>query len=336
MIPRSRFGRAARILGAAVGPAVPSVSTLGRLNGGAHKLGQTLALFADGMPPELKAQLGLLFSEAEARPWAEMERAIGGLPAGLLASVEPVPLAAASMAQVHAARLANGDEVVVKLLYPGIAQALHADLDNLGTLALPAKLVEGGARMLVGLRESLLAELDLRVEAEALREMAAAVKPWPRLGVPEVFAATADAHPGNLLLGPSGLGLADLGALAAVPRVGSLAAGLDRALQGDTEGVLAELGVDAGRLTHEFAFVLGPLQSGLWDFSNDRLLDKMGELKRRHPFAVSKVPFSSDRLPLIRAVMGLHYCLRRLGLPFGLGESLRRVRERATEGKVAG
>ena len=58
-------------------------------------------------------------------------------------------------------------------------------------------------------------------------------------------------------------------------------------------------------------------------------MEQLGELKRHKPLALRQLPFTTERLPLIRAVMGLHYALRRLGVPFALGESLRRVRDRA-------
>lgn len=74
---------------------------------------------------------------------------------------------------------------------------------------------------------------------------------------------------------------------------------------------------------------LAPLGPGRWDFGNDTLLAQLGEVKRRKPLALRHLPFTTDRLPLIRATMGLHYALRRLGIPFALGEALARVRETA-------
>jgi predicted unusual protein kinase regulating ubiquinone biosynthesis (AarF/ABC1/UbiB family) len=378
MIPTSRLKRAGRLLGSALGP-MTAVTTLGRLKGGAHKLGQTLALVADSMPPDVRERLGGLFGAAEPRPWDEVKGALDGLPGGLLAEVEPLPFAAASMGQVHRGRLDDGRAVAIKILYPGVAAALRADLDNLETVALPARLISGGTQMLAGLRGALLNELDLRVEAAHGATMAEALRPWPRLHVatpihatqdvlvaelllgptlhnvlrpvgrgpvdPQVLAedlvaavfgpvfragkVNADAHPGNLIVTETGLGIIDLGAVAAVPDVQTLEAALDRALTGRRDGVLEGLGVRAGTLERDLQVMLGPLGPGPWDFGDDTLLEQLGELKRHKPLALRQLPFTTERLPLIRAVMGLHYALRRLGVPFALGESLRRVRDRA-------
>lgn len=378
MIPTSRLGRAGRLLGSALGP-VSGVATLGRLKGGAHKLGQTLALVADSMPADVRERLGGLFGAAEPRPWDEVKGALDALPAGLLAEVEPAPFAAASMGQVHRGRLDDGRVVAIKLLYPGVAAALRADLDNLETVAVPARLVGGGAQMLAGLRNALLAELDLRVEAAHGAAMAEALRPWPRLHVAAPIYATqdvlvaelivgptlhnvlrpvgpgpadpqglaedlvaavlgpvfcagkvnADAHPGNLIVTETGLGVIDLAAVATVPDVPTLEAALNRALVGHREGVLEGLGVHAGALEKDLQGLLGPLGPEPWDFGHDTLLEQLGELKRKKPLALRHLPFATERLPLIRAVMGLHHALRRLGVPFALGEHLRRVRARA-------
>jgi hypothetical protein len=378
MIPTSRLRRAGRLLGSALGPGA-AATTLGQLKGGAHKLGQTLALVADSLPEEARARLGGLFGAAEPRPWDEIKGALDALPTGLLAEVEPAPFAAASMGQVHRGRLHDGRAVAVKILYPGVAAALRADLDNLEAVALPARLISGGAQMLAGLRGAMLNELDLRVEAAEGAALAEALRPWPRLHVATPIHATqdvlvaelilgptlhhvlrpvgpgpndpqalaedlvaavfapvfcvgkvnADAHPGNLIVTETGLGLIDLGAVATVPDVPTLSAALDRALTGRRDGVLEGLGVRAGALELDLQALLGPLGPGAWDFGRDSLLEQLGELKRKKPLALRHLPFATERLPLIRAVMGLHHALRRLGVPFALGEALRRVRVRA-------
>ena len=59
-----------------------------------------------------------------------IEEDLGKAPQALFAHWDIVPLASASLGQVHAARLADGTEVVVKVQYPGVAESLRADLDD--------------------------------------------------------------------------------------------------------------------------------------------------------------------------------------------------------------
>jgi predicted unusual protein kinase regulating ubiquinone biosynthesis (AarF/ABC1/UbiB family) len=374
-----RIGRGARLIGAAVRQEHARLA-LGRLKGGAQKLGQTLALVADGMPDEVRRQMGALFSAAEPVPWSTLAPELEALPADLRAAltVDPEPLAAASVGQVHRGRL-DGVEVVVKVLYPDITRALTADLDNLAGVAAPARLFGGAAATLTGLRAHLLAELDLRVEAQRAQQIADAVAPWPHLRVAVPVAATervlvaphlpgstlhdtlppegagpadphglagllvaavfgpvfragvvnADGHPGNFVVTPGGLGLIDFGAVAPVPDVPRLGATLDRLLVGDTRGALDGLGVRAGPLEAELGVLLGPLGPGAWPFGRDDLMEQLGQIKRRHPFAIREVPFDPARLPLIRATIGLHHALRRLGVDFALGACLADVRAAA-------
>lgn len=391
MIPTGRLGRAARLVGAAVG--ADPTAALGRLKGGAQKLGQTVALVADGMPPELREKLGTLFAQAEPRPWSEVAPVFDGLPADVRARIEldERPFAAASLGQVHRGRL-DGQDVAVKLQYPGVRAALIADLDNLGTAALPARLVEGAGAVLTGLRASLLGELDLRTEAAASARMAAALAPWPRLRLARALVATeqvlvstfldgptlhavlpetgdqragstsdaipdartladdlvaavlgpvfsdgivnADAHPGNILLLPDGLGLVDFGAVTTVSDVATLDRTLTQILAGRRLGMLSGLGLEVGPLEQHVLPLLDPLGAGTWNFADDTLLRHLGEVKRRHPFTVRNAPFAPDRLALIRATLGLHHALRRLAIPFALGESLATVRRAARGGAV--
>lgn len=195
MIPAGRLRRVAhmaRLLPAAVGGDREGQLTyeiLGGLKGGAQKLGQTLALVADGFPPAVRDRLGSLFGDAPPLPWADAEavlRAELGDLSAIFAHIDPAPLASASLGQVYRGRLRDGPEVAVKVQYPGVAAALLADLANLDLGASPmVALVEAGA-MLRGLREALVLELDYRVEAARTVQMAEALRPWPDLVVPQV------------------------------------------------------------------------------------------------------------------------------------------------------
>ncbi|MBZ5529504.1 MAG: hypothetical protein LAN71_16605 [Acidobacteriia bacterium] len=96
------------------------------------KLGQVLATRVDLFPPEWIAEFGKLQDSAPPSPYAEVHRQVsedlGAAPEEIFAFFDPEPLAAASIAQVHRARLEDGSEVVVKLRRPGIRPIVEADL----------------------------------------------------------------------------------------------------------------------------------------------------------------------------------------------------------------
>ena len=196
MIRDGRLGRVAqmaRLIPAAIGGDREGELTyeiLGNLKGGAQKLGQTLALVADGMPAPVRARLGALFGDAPALPWEEVSevlRAQLGDTDALFAHIEQQPLASASLGQVYKGRLHDGREVAIKVQYPGVGKALLADLDNMNIASLPAAFAVDAAPMLRALRSSLLDELDYRLEAKYTGMMRAALRPWGQIVLPEVI-----------------------------------------------------------------------------------------------------------------------------------------------------
>lgn len=96
------------------------------------KLGQVLAGRADLFGPEWIAEFEKLHSHVPAVPYealrAQLTQDLGGDPHEVFAWFDETPLAAASIAQVHAARLADGRDVVVKVRRPGIEALVHADI----------------------------------------------------------------------------------------------------------------------------------------------------------------------------------------------------------------
>jgi ubiquinone biosynthesis protein len=102
------------------------------------KFGQILSTRRDLLPPDMADELALLqdqvppFPGSEAR--AAIEAALGAPIATLFASFDETPLASASIAQVHAAQLFDGREVVVKVLRPGIDVRIAADIELLRAL----------------------------------------------------------------------------------------------------------------------------------------------------------------------------------------------------------
>ena len=139
------------------------------------KLGQILSTRPDLVPLEYSQELSKLQDHVPSFSYEEVRTIIteelGGTPEELFAHFEAEPLAAASIGQVHRARLADGDEVVVKVQRPGIRKIVEVDLEILLHLASlmerhveemevqrPTRIVEEFAR-------SLEKEIDYTIEA---------------------------------------------------------------------------------------------------------------------------------------------------------------------------
>ena len=138
------------------------------------KLGQLLATRRDLLPPEFIAELSGLQDNAAPVAWPEIEALLarelrGGID-GVFATFAEQPLAAASIAQVHAASLLDGQEVVVKVRRPEIDTIVEWDLDIVGRLAVRLHRSTGWGRgvgileLAEGFAGALREELDLRVE----------------------------------------------------------------------------------------------------------------------------------------------------------------------------
>src|SRR5215471_8923071 len=175
------------------GAAEKLVETLGDLKGAAMKLGQVASMDPDLFPPEVRAVLARLQNEAPPMPYervaAVVEDELGGSPETLFAEFSREPMAAASLGQVHRARLHDGRDVVVKIQYPGIEQALRSDIDNLGlvvrTMALTHRALDG-RQYFHELAEELAHELDYSREGRLAREFARASAALPDVVVPAI------------------------------------------------------------------------------------------------------------------------------------------------------
>jgi len=103
------------------------------------KFGQALSTRRDLLPVDIADELAKLQDRVPPFPGevavAMIEKTFGQPLAEIFGSFEPSPLAAASIAQVHAATMKNGDEVVVKVLRPGMREVIDLDLEVLDTLA---------------------------------------------------------------------------------------------------------------------------------------------------------------------------------------------------------
>ncbi|MEZ6015105.1 MAG: AarF/UbiB family protein [Planctomycetota bacterium] len=161
------------------------------------KFGQLLASRADLVPEDWVTELSKLQEEVEPVAWdavaAQLEEDLGAPPRELWPSIDPTPLAAGSIAQVHRATLATGEEVVLKVRRPDIRAVVEADLRLLARLAevveaelpdlrryRPKKLVRAFGR-------TLRDELDLGVEARNTLQLARQLAEQQGVVVPGVY-----------------------------------------------------------------------------------------------------------------------------------------------------
>ncbi|MFZ5843172.1 MAG: ubiquinone biosynthesis regulatory protein kinase UbiB [Pseudomonadota bacterium] len=139
------------------------------------KFGQMLSTRRDLLPPDLADALAQLQDKVppfdSAVAVREIERALGQSVGTAFARFDSTALASASVAQVHAATLLDGSDVVVKIIRPGIREKILADLELLHALArLVERLHIDGRRLrprevIADYEHTLLDELDLRIEA---------------------------------------------------------------------------------------------------------------------------------------------------------------------------
>jgi ubiquinone biosynthesis protein len=161
------------------------------------KFGQAISTRRDLLPPDIADELAKLQDEVPPFP---AEQAIEILDAAYGKSVDDVfkrfdvePFAAASIAQVHTAQLHDGQEVVVKLLRPGVKEQIECDLDVLHMLAeLAARYWEHGKRLrplevVAEYEQTIIDELDLMREAANTAQLKRNFAGSDMLYVPDVY-----------------------------------------------------------------------------------------------------------------------------------------------------
>ena len=146
------------------------------------KLGQIISSGEGIFPAELVAEFKFCRDQVPPEPWPVVERVLSedlGRPlTDVFASVERTPLAAASIAQVHAARLADGTEVVVKVQRPEVATLVRRDLAVMSWLApllvgrIPVAALANPPALVDLFAETIAEELDFRLEAESMLDIA--------------------------------------------------------------------------------------------------------------------------------------------------------------------
>ncbi len=168
-------------------------ATLGGMKGALMKLGQMASYLDQGLPEPVREALAQLQSDAPPMAFELVAQVIrdelGGEPDEVFARFDRVPLAAASIGQVHRARTHDGVEVAVKVQYPGVDEAIAADLENTDLLfQLMGMLFPGldPAPIVGELSDRLLEELDYRNEAANQQLFVDAYRGHPYIHVPEV------------------------------------------------------------------------------------------------------------------------------------------------------
>lgn len=204
-VPRSRLGRFGRVAKMAGGVAAgmlgegarqlsqgnrPKVSDLlltpsnakrvakqlSTMRGAAMKVGQLLSMeTSDFLPPELAEILAQLRDRAFTMPRAQLEatliEAYGEDWLDQFENFDYTPLAAASIGQVHRATTFDGDEIVLKVQYPGVAESIDSDVDNIATLLRVTNLLPKHmdiSQLLTDAKAQLHEEANYLLEAEHL------------------------------------------------------------------------------------------------------------------------------------------------------------------------
>ena len=162
------------------------------------KLGQLLSTRVELMPQAYLEALTRLQDKVEPFPFDEVEKIVcselGIRMSKAFSDFDVTPMAAASLGQVHRARLRDGRQVAVKVQRPGIRDAMFEDLDALDEIAefLDNHTAIGKryefCKMLDETRKSLVRELDYRQEANNLTTIGGHLKEFPRIIVPEPIA----------------------------------------------------------------------------------------------------------------------------------------------------
>ncbi|HEY8582938.1 MAG TPA: AarF/ABC1/UbiB kinase family protein [Capillimicrobium sp.] len=174
------------------------VAALGTMKGAAMKLGQVMSFLDVGLVPEeyreeFQTKLAALRDAAPKVDFKDMrkvlEREYGEQLDEVFETFDPVPIAAASIGQVYRATLPDGRDVAVKVQYPGVAQAVRSDMQNLGMILRLMKSVAPGLDpQALGdeIRARIDEELDYELEASNQRALARIYRGHPFIVIPGI------------------------------------------------------------------------------------------------------------------------------------------------------
>lgn len=198
MVGRTEQARARLSERSTIRAAEQFVDVLGKLKGGAMKVGQILSVIDLGLLPEehrahFRVRLEKLCSQGAEAPFAAMREVIEGDLGPLdrlFATFDEAPIGVASIGQVYRAKLFDGREVAVKVQYPGIGAAIASDIRN---LKLFGKILGAqwpglrDGRIFDEIAQNLRAELDYQAEARTQTDVRAAFDGHPFFVIPAVI-----------------------------------------------------------------------------------------------------------------------------------------------------
>src|SRR5262245_30195450 len=171
-------------------------ATMGAMKGAMMKLAQMLSYVDSGLPEAYRETLATLQAAAPPMTYelaaGVVREELGRSPEEAFAWFDPEPLAAASIGQVHAARTHEGREVVVKVQYPGVADAMRADLDNVDLLYRLISTIFPGVDpkpLVAEIRARLGEELDYEIERRNQERFGALYRGHPFIRIPAVLPA---------------------------------------------------------------------------------------------------------------------------------------------------
>lgn len=172
------------------------VAKLSKMRGAALKLGQMLSIQDSNMlPPQIQLVLQRVQDRADYMPASQRDKVLsdnlGPNWRDLFTSFDEVPMAAASIGQVHAGVLkSTGKPVAVKVQYPGVADSIDSDLNNLSILLTASRLLPRGLyldKTIANARTELAWECDYLREAECGARFRKLLQDDPVFVVPEVM-----------------------------------------------------------------------------------------------------------------------------------------------------
>jgi predicted unusual protein kinase regulating ubiquinone biosynthesis (AarF/ABC1/UbiB family) len=195
---RSEEGKQAALERRHIEAAEQIVTALGTMKGAAMKLGQVLSFLDVGLVPEehreeFQKKLATLRDAAPNVRFDDMRKVIEEELDGPLkdsfADIDDEPIAAASIGQVYRATLHDGRDVAVKVQYPGVNNAVRADMQNIGMILRVMRSVAPGldAKAIAGeIKERIEEELDYELEAANQRSIGRVFRNHPFIVIPDV------------------------------------------------------------------------------------------------------------------------------------------------------